>query len=90
MEGVKTVRTARFSSVFCKFFSPCPEQILLSVGDKEAMQTKVTAGKTLKRAGATPLLTAFSRPKICGVAPARHARSVTVFCPRAGVGECKS
>jgi hypothetical protein len=52
------------------------------------MQTKVTAGKTLKRAGATPLLTAFSRPKFCGVAPARHAGSVTVFCPRAGFGEC--
>jgi len=55
MEGVKTAKTTRFSFVFCKFFSPCPEQILLSVGDKEAMQTKVTAGKTLKRAGATPL-----------------------------------
>jgi len=41
------------------------------------------AGKTLGRAGATPLLTASSRPKFCGVAPARHAGSVTVFCPRA-------
>jgi len=41
------------------------------------------AGKTLGWAGATPLLTAFSRPKFHGVAPARHARSVTVFCPRA-------
>ena len=41
------------------------------------------AGKTLRWAGATPLLTAFSRPKFCGVAPARHAESVTVFCPRA-------
>ncbi len=48
------------------------------------------AAKTLGWAGATPLLTAFSRPKFCGVAPARHAGSVTVFCPRAGVGECKS
>ena len=46
------------------------------------------AGKTLGWAGATPELTAFSRPKFFGVAPARHARSVTVFCPRAGVGEC--
>jgi hypothetical protein len=48
------------------------------------------AGKTLRRPGATPLLTAFSRPKFRGVAPARHAGSVTVFWPRAGVEECKS
>ena len=48
------------------------------------------AAKTLGWEGATPLLTAFSRPKFCGVAPARHAGSVTVFWPRAGVGECKS
>jgi hypothetical protein len=41
------------------------------------------AGKTLGRAGATPLSTAFGRPKFRGVAPARHAGSVTVFCPRA-------
>jgi len=41
------------------------------------------AGKTLGWAGATPELTAFSRPKFFGVAPARHAGSVTVFCPRA-------
>jgi hypothetical protein len=47
------------------------------------------AGKTLRRPGATPLWTAFSRPNIRGVAPARHAGSVTVFWPRAGVGEDK-
>ncbi len=41
------------------------------------------AAKTLGWAGATPILTAFSRPKFFGVAPARHAGSVTVFCPRA-------
>lgn len=41
------------------------------------------AGKTLRRPGATPLLTAFSRPNQIGVAPARHAGSVTVFWPRA-------
>jgi predicted transcriptional regulator len=39
-------------------------------------------GKTPDWAGATPLLTAFSRPNQSGVAPARHARSVTVACPR--------
>jgi hypothetical protein len=32
---------------------------------------------------ATPELTAFSRPKFFGVAPAHHAGSVIVFCPRA-------
>ena len=41
------------------------------------------AAKTLGWAGATPLLTAFIRPNQSGVAPARHAGSVTMFCPRA-------
>jgi hypothetical protein len=41
------------------------------------------AGKTQNWAGATPLLRAFSRPKFCEVAPARHRGTVTVFCPRA-------
>ena len=41
------------------------------------------AGKTLGGAGATPLLTDFSRPMFCGVAPARHRGTVTMFCPRA-------
>ncbi len=53
------------------------------------MQTKVTVEKTPKRAGATPLLGAFSRPKFHGVAPARPELLGAVFCPRAGVGECK-
>ena len=39
--------------------------------------------KTLGWAGATPLLTAFSRPKFCGVAPARPEPLGAVFCPRA-------
>jgi hypothetical protein len=86
---VKNARTTCFSCVFCEFFSLWSEQSLLSVGDRVAMQTKVTAGKTLKRAGATPLLTASSRPNQSGVAPARHAGSVTVFWPRAGFGECE-
>jgi hypothetical protein len=41
------------------------------------------AGKTLGWPGATPLLGAFSRPKVGGVAPGRHRGTVTVFCPRA-------
>ena len=67
---MKNVRTTFFSWVFCKFFSLWPEQFLLSVGDREAMQTKVTAGKTLKRAGATPLFRPSAAQKVCGVAPA--------------------
>jgi hypothetical protein len=41
------------------------------------------AGKTLGWAGATPLLTAFSRPKVCGVAPARPEQLGAVFFPPA-------
>ena len=50
---------------------------------RKAKAKKLHAGKTLGWAGATPLWTAFSRPKFCGVAPARHAGSVPMFCPRA-------
>jgi hypothetical protein len=50
---------------------------------RTAKAKNLHAGKTLGWAGATPLLGAFSRPKYRGVAPARHAGSVTVFCPRA-------
>ena len=50
---------------------------------RKAKAKKLHAGKTLGWAGATPLLTAFSRPKFHGVAPARRAGSVTVSCPRA-------
>jgi len=53
------------------------------------MPTKVTAGKTLKRAGATPLLTAFSRPKFRGIAPARPEQLRAVFCPRAYGGNAE-
>jgi len=44
---------------------------------------RMHAGKTLIQPGATPLWTASSRPKVCGVAPGRHPGTVTVFCPRA-------
>ena len=43
------------------------------------------AGKTLGWAGATRILGAFSRPKFCGVAPARPEQLGAVFCPRAGI-----
>lgn len=47
------------------------------------------AGKTVGWAGATPEVTVFSRPEFFGVAPARHAGSVTMFCPRACRDESK-
>jgi predicted transcriptional regulator len=50
---------------------------------RKTKATDLHAGKTLRWAGATRILTASSRPKFLGVAPARHAGSVTVFCPRA-------
>jgi len=69
----------------------CGEQMLHRALNLDGTrQLNLGAGKTTDWAGATPLLTAFSRPKFCGVAPARHAGSVTVFWPRAGVGERKS
>jgi hypothetical protein len=48
------------------------------------------AAETLGWAGATPLLTAFSRPNQSGVAPARPEQLGAVFWPRAGIGECKT
>ena len=50
----------------------------------------MTQKKTPEWAGATPLLAAFNRPKYRGVAPARPEQLGAVFCPRAGVGECKT
>src|SRR5437879_6133286 len=44
---------------------------------------KVTQRKTPDRAGATPLFRLSAAQKVRGVTPARHARSVTVCCPRA-------
>ena len=47
------------------------------------MQTKVTAEKTAKRAGATPLFRLSAAQKVRGVAPAlRHGNSCRLFFPR--------
>ena len=43
----------------------------------------MTQKKTPDWAGATPLFRLSAAQKVRGVAPARHARGVTVFCPRA-------
>jgi len=50
---------------------------------RNAKAKNLHAGKTLRWAGATPLLTALSSPKFCGVAPARPEPLGAVFCPRA-------
>src|SRR6266436_3127948 len=76
-------RTTHFSFVFSKFFNLWHQQFLFGVGDREPRETKVAVEKPPKRAGATPLLTAFSRPKFCGVAPARPEPLGAVFCPHA-------
>ena len=47
---------------------------------------KVTDKKRLNRAGATPLFGGPSAQKFHGIAPARHAGSVTVQWPRARIG----
>jgi len=44
---------------------------------------KVTQKKTPDWAGATPLFRLSAAQKVRGVAPARHAGSMTAFCPRA-------
>src|SRR5690348_706548 len=48
---------------------------------RKTKATDLHAGKTLRWAGATPLRTAFSRPKICGVAPARPEQLGAMFLP---------
>ncbi len=50
---------------------------------RETKKQSGTRPKHLDRAGATPILTAFSRPKVLGVAPARIEPLDAVFCPRA-------
>jgi hypothetical protein len=50
---------------------------------QNAVQERVTAKKTPKRAGATPLFRLSAAQKVRGVAPAlRHGRSCRLFFPR--------
>jgi len=46
------------------------------------------AGKTLRRPGATPQWTAFSRPNLCGVAPGLSPRNGDRVLP-ACIQKCK-
>jgi len=80
---MKRVRSTHFSLVFAKFFTLWCEQFLGSVGDRKAMQPKVTVEKTPNRAGATPLFRLSAAQKVRGVAPAlRHGKSCRPFFPR--------
>ena len=47
-------------------------------------------GQNTRMGGSDPTFDGFQPPKILWVAPARHAGSVTVFWPRAGIGECET
>jgi hypothetical protein len=80
---VKNVRTTHFSFFFSTFFTRNSGHGIDGQRFATTVAGKVTAQNAPNRAGATPLLGAFSRPKFRGIAPARHAGSVTVFWPRA-------
>jgi hypothetical protein len=87
------VKKVRFS--FCTSeiatSSPCPKRISReSKNLGENAKTKIASEKTKNWAGATPLLTAFSRPNQSGVAPARPEQLGAVSWPRAGIGERKA
>ena len=83
MNKVKTVRITLCTFRIANFFTRCSAKAVHPEVFPTTTSAKVTAQKRSNLAGATPLLTAFSRPKFCGVAPARHRGTVTVFCPRA-------
>jgi hypothetical protein len=59
---MKTVRVTHFSFVFAKLFALWRKQFLGSVGDRKAMQPKVTVEKTPNRAGG-PHFFGFQPPK---------------------------
>ena len=88
---VKNVRNSFCTPVFSKSFTlvrcNCLKETPMENSASKSDDEKIT--ETGGR-GRAPLLTAFSRPNQSGVAPARHAGSVTVFWPRAGIGECKA
>jgi hypothetical protein len=79
---MKTVRTTHFSFVFSKFFTPESQEFLSGAGDRNRVKAKVTAEKTQKRAGATPLFRLSAAQNVRGVAPAlRHRKPCRPFFP---------
>ena len=83
MVKVKTVRITHFSFFFSIFFTQRSAQGIDSRRFATTAPVKVTAQNAPNRAGATPLFRLSAAQKVRGVAPARYAGSVTVFCPRA-------
>jgi hypothetical protein len=83
---VKKVKTTFCTHVFTESFTSWNRHFLKRERDARTPEKKGAVKKTLKRAGATPLLGACSRPKFRGVTPAHHACCVTAFWPRAGIG----
>jgi len=80
---MKAVRITHFSFVFSNLFTEECQHFVSRAGDRNRGKAKVTAEKTLKRAGATPLFRLSAAQKVRGVAPAlRHAESCRVFFPQ--------
>ena len=80
---MKTVITTYFNFVFSKFFTHECQDFVSGARDASRVKAKVTAEKTPKRAGATPLFRLSAAQKVRGVAPAlRHAESCRVFFPQ--------
>jgi hypothetical protein len=52
-------------------------------GNKRHEEKKSDTEKITGLGGSDPTFGAFSRPKFCGVAPARPEQLRAVFCPRA-------
>jgi hypothetical protein len=75
-----------FSRPFCLAFTLKTSEVGKRQRHEAERAKKCDAAKTLIWAGATPILGAFSRPTLRGVAPARHACCVTLFWPRAEIG----
>ena len=53
-------------------------------------QVTSARGQNTRMGGSDPTFGGFQPPKISWGRSRRHACCVTVFCPRAGVGECNS
>jgi hypothetical protein len=67
----------------CHFFTRKRSKVLRFRTHTTQERGKVTVEKMSNLTGATPLFRLSAAQKVRGVAPARHASCVTVFCPRA-------
>jgi hypothetical protein len=80
---VKKVRTTPIRFDFCKFFSCGSSSLLKEREIENAAKARVTAEKTPKRAGATPLFRLSAAQKVRGsLPPLQHGNSCCDFFPR--------